>query len=107
MLGDNHLSGMIVTNHLKQHSHLAMSTALHTSKDFAVSIPVLPLELAQHLLLSAGRLEPFGSRRLCSHLLDYSRRALPATVLQYYYWVCSDFPHLPFGKRDCLVRTPL
>ena len=34
---NSHLSGVIVANYLERHFHIAMDTALHSSKDLAVS----------------------------------------------------------------------
>ncbi len=65
----------MITHTLERHSVLAYSTALHSSKDLAVSPPVLPQGLTPK-----GSLH-FRSGRLCSHLWDCSRRALPATLL--------------------------
>ncbi len=63
----------------------ARDTALHSSKDLAVSPPVLPQGLTPK-----GSLH-FRSGRLCSHLWNYFRRALPATLL--------------YGLRHRSVRT--
>src|SRR3989304_291525 len=44
------------------------------------------------LFLLRGIFSAFASKRLCSHLLDCSRRELPATFV-YLKTLCSDFPH--------------
>ena len=51
------------------------SAALHTSKDLAVSPLWFPIELSPKGSLC------FRSGRLCSHLVYYYRRELPATLL--------------------------
>ena len=70
----DHLSGMRITAHLERHSLIAQSTALHRSKDFAVS-PV-----CFHTIIPEGT-RAFRHWRHCSHLLACARRALPATLL--------------------------
>src|SRR3989344_5351585 len=52
-------------------------SALHPGKDFAVSPPMSPSGLIPTWL--SGGFFPFGKKRLCSHLLDCSIRAFPAT----------------------------
>ena len=71
---DNHLSGLNITIVLERHFHLAVDTALHSGKDLFVAF--LPFDKST----PCGALA-FRHRRFCSHLLDYSRRALPATLL--------------------------
>src|SRR4051812_34156293 len=71
-------------------------TALHRSKDLAVSLwlynygQTYPTYSCEH----AGQLKLFNFNRLCSHLVDCSRRALPATLLLSFESRCSDFPHI-------------
>lgn len=57
------------------------STALHPGKDLVVALPTLLWELARAAFRRRGRPLSLEKRRLCSHLLDYSGRALPATLL--------------------------
>lgn len=73
-----------------------LGTALHTSKDLAVSPRMLPYEL---ILADASA---FLLGRLCSHLLACARRALPATCTNWIV-VCSDFPH-PYGRDRAAQR---
>jgi len=59
-------------------------TALHSSKDFAVSLPMLPPGLAKHItsyVLGASCLSAFGVSARTSRSLPASGRGLPATVL--------------------------
>jgi hypothetical protein len=49
------------------------STALHTSKDLAVSLMRFRMHIPEGTLA-------FRHRRHCSHLVDCSRRGLPATL---------------------------
>lgn len=73
---DGHLSGTDVAICLERHSHLAMSTALHIGKDFAVAPSCL------HEDYPEGYLPSFVGSRFCSHLSGFPGRALPATVLR-------------------------
>lgn len=68
-----YLGGRLLARSSGTLSACAQSTALHWGKDFAVS----PLHHCKANLRrdSIG----FRLRRHCSHLLDYSRRGLPAT----------------------------
>ncbi len=75
-IGDSYLSGIVVADDLERHSHLAMSTALHIGKDFAVAPSCC------HEDYPEGYLSSFVESRFCSHLSDHSGRALPATVLR-------------------------
>ena len=89
---DGHLSGPTITRWLKRRSHNKVGTALHRGKNFVVA----PSRLRK--IIPEGTLA-FRHRRHCSHLLDCSRRALPATLLYPQKWtLCSDFP--PVVKND-------
>jgi len=78
----NHVSGRSVTSTLKRHSCITTSTVLHTRKDLAVS----SVCCHTHHPYCYGALS-FRARRLCSHLYDYSRRALPATLPKIFWYV--------------------
>ena len=73
----SHLSRHIVTNTLKRHFLLAEDTALHPSKDLAVSPPTLPWGLIRFKADASF----FRPKRLCSHLAPCGGRGLPATLL--------------------------
>ncbi len=81
---DSYLSRSKIALGLKRHFHPKMDTALHVGKDFAVS-PFASLRTLrpQTYTKIIPLLEPSAFRpwRHCSHLLDCSRRALPATIL--------------------------
>jgi len=89
---DSYLSRQVIAHMLKRHFCASADTALHWGKDFAVS-PSYHYEA-----ILRGESFDFRLRRHCSHLLDYSRRGLPATFLtralsfDYSLIQCSDFP---------------
>lgn len=75
----------------------ARDTALHSSKDLAVAPPVLPLEL---ILPFSRSFSAFASKRLCSHLADYSVWVLPITLAPPCVGTkCSDFPPCPINPK--------
>ncbi len=73
----SHLSRQIVASLLKRHSPLTEGTALHPSKDLAVS----PLVLPRGLIRFKADASFFRQKRLCSHLAPCGGRELPATLL--------------------------
>lgn len=60
----------------RTHPMSSSGTALHRGKDLAVSA------LRRHRDALRESTYPFGISRFCSHLVDCSRRALPATLLR-------------------------
>lgn len=70
---DSYLSRRAIARTLERHFCASADTALHWGKDFAVSPP--------YRYEANLRRDSLGFRlgRHCSHLLDYSRRGLPAT----------------------------
>ena len=85
-------SGIAVTDDLERHSLMRSiehheGTALHRSKDLAVSIPCRHGHHPDRSGASAFRLG-----RLCSHLSPRGVRGLPATMLLPRGSLCPDFP---------------
>lgn len=92
---DSHYSGRCVATKLKR-LFLCVNTedtVLHSGKDLAVSPRLLPNKLIQ---ICIGMPDPFGSRRLCSHLVDYSRWGLPTTCFDFHRISVRTF--LPFYR---------
>lgn len=73
----SHLSRRVVANTLKRHFPLAEDTALHPSKDLAVS----PLVLPRGLIRFKADASFFRPKRLCSHLAPCGGWGLPTTLL--------------------------
>ncbi len=66
------------------------NTILHTCKDLAVSPLLLPIGF---ILIYIRMSDPFGPRRLCSHLGYCYRWVLPTTLPASSTDMCPDFPH--------------